>query len=359
MSDDGKPKKGFSFFGSIRQKLVDDLLSAAERNKNDKGEIDSEKLRQDQLSVLSKQGEQLESVAGIFSDLRTNAKALHEFAEAGARSLNEILVSVDPVPFRDFSDLDSQFGPLPKGYSYRYLAPPQYTQEETAANLANNVIRLPTSFNDAMDHHFDLSGDEIPDRSLADWLTQQPPDLYRLWSLRVLKLFGVLDRNALPGSSARTSGAGTVPTAGFQRPAAGTKFSAPTDPKVAELIRRFEACATLQYDGEVAGSDSDSRGGVYDKKDFYEKLKDMGSDACLALGSLLDHPDIGVRVSAATYLLPWAPNSALNALREAVDSWPAIDDDRVQNAAYHAQQAIWMHEDGNLRLGETPPPENQ
>src|ERR1700722_16729235 len=142
MSDERKSGKRPSFFGGIKQKLVDDLLSAAQRNKNESGEIDSDKLRRDQLAILTQYDSKLESVDDIISNLKTDVTAVHAFADGGARTLDELLVSADPVPFKTFSDLDERFGALPKGFSYRYLVPPTQVVDEAIANVANNIIRL-------------------------------------------------------------------------------------------------------------------------------------------------------------------------------------------------------------------------
>ncbi|HWU25507.1 MAG TPA: hypothetical protein VN154_03815 [Rhizomicrobium sp.] len=352
MSDDKKSGKRSSFFGSVKQKLIDDLVSAAERNKNEKGETDAEKLRQDQIAILANADAQAESVAEIVSDLKTDIDALHKFADGGARTLNELLVSADPVQFNTFADLDARFGALPNGFTYRYLVPPTYVREESAVNFANNVVRLPSAFNLVIDGHFELFGDEIPEDSLSDWLKHQPTELNRLWSMRVLSLFGILKKSELPASTLRR---GIVPAVGKPRPAARAAVAASNIPEAAEQVQSFADAAILQYDGEVVDHDTDAKGGVLSKRVDFENLMKIGPHACLALASLLDHPDIGVRVSAATYLLPTAQNLAFPILQESAASWPDNNGDRVQRAAYHAQQAIWMYEDGNLKLPGASP----
>lgn len=345
MSDEKKSGRRFSFFGGIKQKMIDDLASAAARNSDD-GVTDPEELRQDQLAILGKAGAQTESVKDIMSNLKTDVTAVQAFADGGARTLNELLVSTDALPFRTFADLDARFGALPKGYSYRYLAPPTFAVDEAAANVANNVVRLPCSFNLVIDGHFELFGDEIFDNCLFGWLDQQPAEVYRLWSLRVLSLFGILEKSELPAPTKR---GGSVPVAGSQRAA-----TMPTGPEVAEHVQNFAESAVMQYDCEVNDRELEARDFVYSKMGDYEELLRIGPLACLALSSLFSHPDIGVRVSAATYLLPSAPDLALPVLHEAAAAWPENNDDRVQRAAYHAQQAIWMYEDGNLKLLEKP-----
>jgi hypothetical protein len=274
-----------------------------------------------------------------------------KFAAGGPRRLIELLVSSEPVAFGSLSDLDAKFGALPAGFGYRYLAPPTNVTPEADANTADNVIRLPSSFNVLLDEQFDLSGDEIPDRSLAEWLENQPAALYRLWSLRALSMMGILSREDVPAplrGMAAAATSGSVPSAGKARAAQVPPIPRELPPAEKEEIDSFRALAVLQYDGESENIDSHARYGVADKFGVYARLKKIGPDAGLALGTLLHDEDIGVRVSAATYLLPAAPGVALPVLREAAQASPDDDDERVQRAAVHARQAIWMYEDGNL-----------
>jgi hypothetical protein len=345
------PKKRTSLVEMIKQKLIGDLLGASQANRDATGNVDAEALRKSQLEILGKYDDATAQAGKVFDQLAIDATALEKFAKGGSRSLNALLVSPKLTPFDTLPDLDRMFGPLPRGFSYRYLAPPTSVTTEAEANVANNVMRLPSSFNLVLDEHFDLSGDEIPDRSLADWLEEEPANTYRLWTLRVLSLFGLLKKDdvpAIPLASQSLPASGSVLAAGS--PEGSRSIPQSLDDELKEEVDSFRAMAVMQYDGETEDNDSYARNGVFDKKAVYARLKKKGSDAITSLGTLLRDKDIGVRVSAATYLLATAPGLALPVLRAAANAWPEVDDDRVQRAAYHAQQAIWMYEDGNLEL---------
>ena len=123
------------------------------------------------------------------------------------------------------------------------------------------------------------------------------------------------------------------------------------------FIDRFKEAAVFHYDGEEKESDVSVLSGIIEKKDAFEKLKALGPDAVMALGSLLDDADIGVRVSAATYLLPSAPEVALPVLQNVIANWlKDKSEDRAYSAMLHAKQTLWMYEDGNLQPGFDPPP---
>ncbi|HTW33060.1 MAG TPA: hypothetical protein VMD53_00475 [Rhizomicrobium sp.] len=263
-------------------------------------------------------------------------------------------MSKEPLPFDDISELSERFGPLPKGYCYRYLVPETRAVPRETADVANNVIGLPYTADLLIKNHLDRPGDEIPGRSLGEWLDDQPAELVRLWSLRGLSLFSILKASEVPVSARLT---GSVPAAGSSSPVSARAQSINVDPKVAELVNNFREQAVLQYDGEEEGSDVSTLGGVYDKKDTFEDLKALGPNAILALRSLLDDADIGVRVSAATYLLPSAPAVALPVLRDVIANWPKEkNEERAYSAEIHAKQTLWMYEDGNLQPGLDPPP---
>jgi len=353
MADDEKSKKTLPLVEGVKQSLVEELLAAS--GKNDNGSVDSEKLREEQVAILKKYDEQAGAAAEIFRQLGTDLSAAQKFTDGSARTLDELLVSKEPWPFDDISELSDRFGPLPKGYRYRYLVPETRFVPREVADTANNIIRLPSAMNLAIKAHLERPGDEIPDRSLGEWLDKQPAELVRTWALRVLSLFGVLKASDVPGGK---HVAGSMPTAGTQtRPSSGLE-SVSTRPEVAELIRGFRDQAVLQYDGEERESDVSSLGGVRDKQGTFEELKALGPGAVLELRSLLDDRDIGVRVSAATYLLPSAPDLALPVLFDAVAHWTKEEnEDRAYIAVIHAKQTLWMYEDGNLALGAVSPPQ--
>ena len=334
-------KKRFSIFESFKQTLIDKLLAASEKSRDETGNVDSAKLRDAQLAILKGADTQTAGLEDTFSTLKINSAALQKFANAGPRRLKALLVSQKPVAFDRLADLASRFGPLPPGYGYRYLAPPTSVVPEAEANRANNVVRLPLSCNLILDGHFEMSGDEIPDRSLGDWLLDKPADYSRLWSLRVFSLFGFLRRSEVP------QGPGGP---GHAVPPTTLQIVPPSDPKVVERMKEFRELSVAQYDNEAVEKESEARSFVFDKRSVFAELTQIGPHAPLALGTLFADPDMGVRVSAATYLLPAIPDRASPVLQQAADAWPAVDDDRDERAAFHARQALWMYDDGFLRF---------
>jgi hypothetical protein len=351
MANEKDPKKAPSLVESMKQDLIDKLVAASIEAKNDDGSIDSEKLRKEQLAVLGK----YDAIAGVaaetFTQLGADLSATQQFSEGGARKLDELLVSEEAWPFKDISELSDRFGPLPKGYCYRYLAPETVVVPKEISNLANNVIRIPSATDLGLEAQLDRPGDEIPDRSLGDWLGRRPVDLVRSWTLRVLSLLGVLKASEIPSVGLPS---GSVPSAGarshpvsFENPKLG--------PEIAELINDFREQSVFQYDGEEQEDDVSALGGVCAKRDIFDDLEARGPEAVSGLRTLLNDADIGVRVSAATYLLPSAPNLASQVLLDVVAHWSKQkNEERAYNAFIHARQALWMYEDGNLRLGNGP-----
>jgi hypothetical protein len=353
MSDDEKSKEVSPSAATMRQKLVDELLSASEKWKDGQGNVDAERLREEQLAILKKYDEQAEVLAEIFSKLGTDVSTGQNFLNRGARTLDELLVSKEPLPFDDISELSERFGPLPKGYSYRYLVPETRAVPREVADVANNVIRIPYTTNLLVKSHLDRHGDEIPDRSLGEWLDQQPAELVRLWSLRILSLFRILKASEVPVIGKRA--AGSVPTVGARELSASN--SAMPSPEIAAIVDEFREAAVFHYDGEEKESDVSILSGVIEKKDAFEKLKALGPDAVMALRPLLNDADIGVRVSAATYLLPSAREIAAPALQDVIANWlREKNEERAYSAVLHAKQTLWMYEDGNLQPGFDPPP---
>lgn len=344
MADNDDSKKLSPLVESVKQKLIDELLAASERAKNDDGSIDTEQLRRDQLAILQKYDEQAGSAAEIFARLGKDVSATQKFAKGGARTLDELLVSKEPWPFEDISELSDRFGPLPSGYCYRFLAPATWMVPKNVANSANNVIRLPSALNLVVDAHFDLPGDEIMDRSLGDWLPGQSAELSRLWTLRVLSFFGILKRSEVPAAKISK---GSVPSVGAATEALPKEME--LDPSLSALLQCFKREAVSQYDGEESEDDVSALGGVSAKRDTFLALMKIGKGAALKLRMLLDDPDIGVRVSAATYLLQLAPQIGMPVLQEIAATRPVDEDQkRARSAALHAQQAIWMYEDGKV-----------
>lgn len=345
------PKKKSSFVAGIKQKLIDALLDTADNGRDAKEDPDGEKLREGLRGVLNEFDEQTESAEGIMAQLGTDVAAMQAFAGGGSRTLDELLVSTNSYPFDDISELSERFGALPKGYCYRYIVPETNAVSRDIADNANNVIRLPSALNLVVSEHFRSHGDEIPDRSLEEWLEWQPAELSRLWTLRVLSLFGILTRSELPRGERP---AGSVAAAA---PDAVPADDAEAGAEIAELVEGFREDALLHYDGEEdEGSDVSALNGVYDKRGTFAALKAIGPQAVAALRPLLDDPDIGVRVSAATYLLPSMPAMALPVLNEAASAWPGDESEKhSESATRHALQTLWMYEDGNLRPGEDAP----
>jgi hypothetical protein len=346
MADNEHPKKSSPFVEGLKQKLTDELLAGSDKARKADGSIDTEKLRGEQLGILKKYGKRIRAAAGIFTKLGADLSATQDFfAKGGARTLDELLVSKEAWPFRDILELSDRFGPLPKGYSYRYLVPETRIVPKKVADVANNVIKLPSALNLAVKKHLDRPGDEISDRSLAEWLDGRPAELVRLWTLRILSLFRVLKATEVPAGKRSI---GDVPAAGARHVAG----SANSSPEIATLINEFREAAMFQYDGEEKGDDVSIRSGVLEKKNILKKLNAFGSDAVLELRSLLSDPDIGVRASAGTYLLPMASEIALPVLLNIAAHWHECgNEDRGYCANNHAKQTLWMYEDGNLQLG--------
>ncbi len=344
MVDDENPKKSSQLVEGVKQRLVDELLASSDGARKADGSIDSEKLRGGQLGILKKFGKRIGAAAGIFMKLGADLSAAQSFfANGGARTLDELLVSKEAWPFDDISELSGRFGPLPKGYSYRCLVPETRAVPKKVANVANNVVRLPSALDLAIKKHLGRSGDEIPGRSLGEWLDGQPGELVRLWSLRLLSLFKALKSTEV---SAGEDAIGNGPTA---RPVSG---SANPGLDIGTWVNEFREAAIFQYDGEEKEDDVSIRSGVFEKRDIFEKLSAFGSDAVFELRPLLDDPDIGVRVSAATYLLPIASEIALPVFLDIVGHWPECgNEERGYCANSHARQTLWMYEDGNLRFG--------
>ena len=289
------------------------------------------------------------AAAEIFAQLGADLSVAQAFSNDGAKTLDELLVSKEPWPFDDISELSGRFGPLPKGYSYRYLAPETHVVSRKAADVANNVVKLPSAMDLAVSDHLDRPGDEIPDRSLGDWLGDKPAELVRTWTLRILSLFGALKASEIP-SGRRLSG--SVPTTGTRSQPAMSD-SPKLSLEIGELINNFKEESVFQYDGEEQEDDVSTLGGVSAKQDIFRELETLGSEAVLALGTLLNDPDIGVRVSAATYLLPSMPDVASRVLLDVVARWSEEEnEERGYNAFIHAKQTLWMYEDGNLRPGK-------
>jgi hypothetical protein len=346
MGNDDRSGKKLGFLDSLRQKIVDDILSVSQKHAGKDGTGDADGLKQEQLSVLEKYEGNTETMRETFSSLSTNMAATQAFAQKGARRLNDLLVGTDPTPFDDLSQLDERFGPLSKGMSYRYLAPQSGCVTAKHANFANNVIRIPTAFGFVLDEDFERPGDELPARSLADWQGGIPAALSRLWTLRLLVLNGLLRRDELPSYQPDAEEAQTVHTPFARHHFEGQPGEVRMDPSLAVLLDRFRDLAIYQYDSEVEENASEALSGVMDKSGVFQALWLIGANGLCALRNLLDDPDIGVRVSAATYLLKVEPEFALPLLQEIAATWPADElGERATCAARHAQQALWMYDD--------------
>jgi hypothetical protein len=352
MVDNENPKKSLPLVEGVKQRLVDELLASSDGARKADGSIDGEKLRGGQLGILKRFGKRIGAAAGIFMRLGADLSAAQSFfANGGARTLDELLVSKEAWPFDDISELSDRFGPLPKGYSYRFLVPETRVVPKKIANVANNVIRLPSAVDLAVKKHLDRPGDEIPDRSFAEWLNKQPAELVRLWTLRILSLFRVLKATEVPAGEDASENAPSTAA----RPVSGNAISRSD---IAALINEFREAAMFQYDGEEKGDDVSMRGSVLEKRGIFEKLNASGPDAVLELRPLLSDPDIAVRVSAATYLLPTSSEVALPVFLDIVAHWPECgNEERGYCANNHARQALWMFDDGNLQFG-TPASES-
>jgi len=335
MADGKTPKKASSLADLLRQSLIAKLLAASDESRNAGGEVDGEKLREKQLAVLKDGEEKTKSILGIFAQLGSDVSAVRKFAAVGPHKLRELLVSDEAQPFDAISDLSARFGPLPKGYCYRYLAPESRLVSKATANRADNVIRLPTLLNRLVDKRLGMPGDEIPDRSLGEWLADQPAEVSRLWALRVLVLLGILKRADLPDLPVTEPENSSVP--GISGPGSHT----------AALIAEFRKNALLHYEGEEKEDVASAWNGVAGKRSVVAQLQERSATS--ALVPLLDDSEISVRVSAATYLLPITSDKALDVIYGAA----AVAADRLtlkhmDAARIHAWQTIWMHDDGNL-----------
>lgn len=330
-------KKSSSLLTAFRQKLVDKLTavpSVAEDGSN------AAEVKRQRLSILEDFKEKAGSTYKIFSQLGVDLKAAREFSKRNPHKVADLLVSTESWPFEDLSELDAHFGALPAGYCYRYLAPWSHVVPKSVANNANNVIRIPSPLSLVLDRDFQLSGDEIPDRSLGDWLGGQSAELNRIWTLRMLLLLRMVGESEVPS---------IVPDGAPGAAGPADEINVFTDRNIPELIDDFVAFSLLQYESEEDENEAEAFGRVCDKKAVFNTLAKYGSDAIAALVPLLQHPDVAVRVSASTYLLSSAPNSAWPVLTDAVRMSPEKwKKKRAVSARRHAVLAMWMHEDGKL-----------
>ncbi len=332
-------KKSSSLLTAFRQKLIDKLATVPKVAADG---ANADAVRQERIAILREHEEQAGSAQEILSQLGVDIKAANEFSKGNPRKPADLLVSTQAWPFEDLSELDAHFGPLPPGFTYRYLAPRSHIIPKSVANNANNVIRIPSALNLVLDEDFQQPGDEFPDGSLADWLPSQPAETNRIWTWRMLSCLGVVEREDIPDG---------IPDDGSTPLAAGPALETGvvSDRSVAELIEDFSRYAQLQYDGEEKERAGDALGYMCDKKLVFNTLTSMGPDAVAALRPLLQHSDIAVRVSAATYLLGTDFQSAWPVLREAMAMFPGNEKKKHEvGACRHALQATWMRGDGKL-----------
>jgi hypothetical protein len=323
-------------------------VKASESSRDESGEIDSEKQRQERLAILNKYDGALGSVQDVITKLATDASAAESFFKDCPYKLDDLLVSKESWPFSEISELSERFGPLPKGYRYRYLAPESRAVPAAVANNANNVIRIPSSVDDVLTDDWQRPGDEVPDGTLGKLLSKQSAALNRLWTMRhLVDLCIVSSDDTGEGKRAPRS----VPLVGSKPSPRTAPSDAIKDPRVANLVKKFEEQSLSQYDAADKDNKAAVSACVVEKRSIFKTLGEIGPNAFLALGTLLDHRDVGVRVSAATYLLPQAPQTALPILRQVTALWPGNSKKKHESVAiYHAQHAIWMYEDGNLKF---------
>lgn len=347
MSDDRQRKKPSSFVQSFRKKLINELIAVSDKWRVGEDGTNFEEFQKERLAVLNKYDQQSESAKNIFGQLAIDIKAANEFADGGPWTLNDLLVSKESWPFDELSQVDEHFGSLPPGYCYRNIVSESYSVPKAEANNANNLLRLPSSFNLVVDADMELAGDGIPHRTLLDWLRMQSGELNRLWNLRVLVHLAVLRRSELPPSKLHRDGGPWGETA-VGEPIG--KFDANSE--INSLIDGFIGQTMIQYNGQERGSDVDTIGGVCDKRDTFKRLTEIPGGR-EALRPLLSHREIGVRVSAAIYLLDSAPQLALPVLQQVAATWPGNEKVRHSRCAcLNAQRALWMYEDGKLSVSE-------
>ncbi len=355
MPDEQRPKKYSSLAQSAKQRLIDDLLKA-HFGKRDVGagahlsDAEREEQKKNVLDVLDTHMREMQSQEDFLRELKIDADAVKEFVDGGRRTLDQLLVSKESRPFESFEELDAHFGPLPDGYCYRYLAYELSDIPDKIFQDANNVVRLPIILDEEVTARYKAPGDEfLNDPSLECWLTSKPMDVKKLWALRVLANLGILKDQEVPSIK---PAAGSVPSAGKRIVEPALPEGAEKNPAVKALLDRFVEDAIVHYDAEEEEKYGGAFDGVWGKRCIVDELIEIRPWRRSALRPLLDHPDLGVRVSAAVYLLRSIPQIAIPVLRKiaAMKTSAELEQKHANIASAHAAQTLWMYEDGNLNI---------
>ena len=122
-------------------------------------------------------------------------------------------------------------------------------------------------------------------------------------------------------------------------------------PEIRGLLLEFAKLCLAQYEAEKIPDFDIAGSRAVEKSMIVDELDEMEPDGRNVLAALVDHDDLAIRTSAATYLMKTSPAEALPVLRQ-IAGFGSSAADLVQpfarRAAMHARQALWMYEEGNL-----------
>jgi hypothetical protein len=357
MSDEDRSKKNLSPVEAAKQRLIDDLVKV-QMESEDKTltAADVEAQRHKVLGVLETHQQQIQTEESLLLELKVDADAVKEFVDGGQRTLDQILVSKESWPFKSIEQLEEKFGKPGSGYVYWPLVTPGQKVSQDEANDAANVIRIPRLLAEELDERYGLTADEFDAHALRPWLSRHSLEVNRIWAYRILVNSGILRDGSVPiklsnsgtttkaaaPSSSMTRAGGSVPSAGASRAAPQLDS--------ADWVEAFVEAAVQQYDADEQGEFGECDEAVQSKVFNVAELDREARGGRTALAPLLDHPSLAVRVSAATYLLKQMPSRVVPMLQKiATIQRPAeLKQPHARWAAIHAQQTLWVDEDGLL-----------
>jgi hypothetical protein len=348
---DRPDKKPLSLIQSIKQRLIDDLISAHYGNReigDDKPWTKQDRAEQKNrvLQALDAHEREAEGNAVFFEALRIDAEALKEFVDGGQRTLDEILVSKTHWPFKSLSELEEKFGGPASGYAYWPMIEWGQKIPPDAANDAINLVRIPRLLVEELDERYGRAADEFDALPLRAWLRRFSIEVNRVWAQRILVDTGILKkgsalvRQGVISPKAEMRSAGSVPSVPISRPQ--------PSPEIAERLDQFIESTLEQYEAEA----EDDLGRIYDS--LQEKRQAVNeldrNQKRRQLERLLDHANPAVRVSAATYLVKCAPQRVLPLLEKMAIAGETAGDRLIDLASTHARQTLWAYEDRLLDI---------
>jgi len=357
MSDEDRTKKYSSPVEAAKQRLIDDLVKV-QMEAEDKAltAADVEAQRKKVLGVLESHQQELQSEEALLRELEVDTNAVKEFVDGGQRTLDQILVSKETQPFKSVEQLEEKFGKPGSGYVYWPLVVQGQKVSQDEANDAANFIRIPRLFAEELDERYRQTADEFDAHALRPWLGRYSLEVNHIWAYRILVNTGILRSGSVP---IKLSESGTTTKAAAPSPsAARAEGSVPSagatralhQPECAEWVDAFGEAAIQQYDADEQGEFGEGDEAVLSKVFNVAELDREAKGGRLALAPLLDHPNLAVRVSAATYLLKLMPARVLPMLQKiaAMQTPAELKQPHARQAAIHAQQALWVYEDGLL-----------